>query len=94
MLLPLSLLAALAPSVLANVMILDSKNFTENIGQGKPALVEFYVAWGTVCNNLAPTYAKLGEAFAHAQDKVIIAKVDAEGAGRKISDKHGVTIWP
>lgn len=44
--------------------------------------------------NLAPTYEQLADAFSHAKDKVIIAKVDADGAGRPLGQKYDVTGYP
>ena len=44
--------------------------------------------------NLAPTYEQLADAFAHAKDKVIVAKVDADGAGKPLGQKYGVTGFP
>jgi protein disulfide-isomerase A6 len=44
--------------------------------------------------NLAPTYEQLGDAFAHAKDKVYIAKMDADGVGKDIAQKYGVTGYP
>lgn len=44
--------------------------------------------------NLAPIYEQLADAFAHAKDKVIIAKVDADGEGRPLGSKYGVTGFP
>ena len=44
--------------------------------------------------NLAPTYEQLADAFSHAKDKVIIAKVDADGEGRPLGQKYGVTGYP
>lgn len=44
--------------------------------------------------NLAPTYEQLADAFSHAKDKVSIAKVDADGAGRPLGQKYGVTGYP
>ena len=44
--------------------------------------------------NLAPVYEQLADAFAHAKDKVIVAKVDADGAGRPLGQKYGVTGFP
>ncbi len=44
--------------------------------------------------NLAPTYEQLADAFANSKDKVIIAKVDADGAGKPLGQKFGVTGFP
>ncbi|KAG5637160.1 hypothetical protein H0H81_005563 [Sphagnurus paluster] len=44
--------------------------------------------------NLAPVYEQLGDAFAHAKDKVVIAKVDADGEGKDAGKKYGVTGYP
>ena len=44
--------------------------------------------------NLAPVYEQLADAFAHAKDKVIIAKVDADGEGKPLGKEYGVTGYP
>lgn len=44
--------------------------------------------------NLAPVYEQLADAFAHAKDKVIVAKVDADGVGKPLGQKYGVTGFP
>lgn len=44
--------------------------------------------------NLAPIYEQLADAFSHAKDKVVIAKVDADGEGRPVGEKYGVTGYP
>ncbi|KAH6913118.1 disulfide-isomerase, partial [Coprinopsis sp. MPI-PUGE-AT-0042] len=84
------LVGALASLVAAsNVVELTPDNFDSVIGKGKPALVEF-----GHCKNLAPTYEELADAFAHAKDRVVIAKVDADGAGRSLGQKFGVKGFP
>lgn len=47
-----------------------------------------------ISQNLAPTYEQLADAFANSKDKVIIAKVDADGAGKPLGQKYGVTGFP
>ncbi|KAG8969234.1 hypothetical protein FRC03_003759 [Tulasnella sp. 419] len=89
-----SLLLPVVAVVASNVVELDSKNFANVIGKGKPALVEFYAPWCGHCKNLAPTYEQLADAFAHAKDKVIIAKVDADGNGKDVGKAHGVNGFP
>jgi protein disulfide-isomerase A6 len=44
--------------------------------------------------SLAPTYEQLADAFSHARDKVIVAKVDADGEGKPLGQKYGVTGFP
>ncbi|KAG1905485.1 protein disulfide isomerase [Suillus fuscotomentosus] len=94
--LSLSLLfAGLLASVSAsNVVELTPDNFDSAIGKGKPGLVEFFAPWCGHCKNLAPIYEQLGDAFAHAKSKVIVAKVDADGAGKPLGQKYGVTGYP
>jgi protein disulfide-isomerase A6 len=43
---------------------------------------------------LAPIYEQLGDAFAHAKDKVSIVKIDADGKGKDVGQKYGVTGFP
>jgi protein disulfide-isomerase A6 len=44
--------------------------------------------------NLAPIYEQLADAYTHAKDKVVIAKVDADGEGKPLGSKYGVTGFP
>lgn len=46
------------------------------------------------CKNLAPKYEQLADAFQHAKEKVIIAKVDADGEGKPLGQKFGVNGYP
>ncbi|KAG8698790.1 hypothetical protein FRC08_005698 [Ceratobasidium sp. 394] len=83
-----------APAFASNVLEVSSKNFDSIIGQGKPALVEFYAPWCGHCKNLAPVYEQLADAFSHAKDKVLIVKADADGEAKEVAGKHGVTGFP
>jgi hypothetical protein len=49
---------------------------------------------GGLSQNLAPIYEELGDAFSHAKDKVIIAKADADGAGKPLGQKYEVSGFP
>lgn len=44
--------------------------------------------------NLAPKYEELADAFSHAKGKVVVAKVDADGVGKPLGQKYGVTGFP
>ncbi|KAI9306792.1 thioredoxin-like protein [Cunninghamella echinulata] len=76
-----------------NVYVLTQKNFHKVIDGTRPALVEFYAPWCGHCKNLAPVYAELGDAYAHADDQVIIAKVDAD-EHRDLGQEFGVQGFP
>ncbi|KAJ7066967.1 protein disulfide isomerase [Mycena amicta] len=91
--LSLSLFAALVAAVAAsNVVELNPTNWDSIIGKGKPALVEFYAPWCGHCKSLAPTYEQLADAFAGKD--VVIAKIDADGEGKPLGTKYGVTGFP
>ncbi|KAG8861780.1 hypothetical protein FRB91_000023 [Serendipita sp. 411] len=57
-------------------------------------LLPTYVVLGQLLTNLAPIYEQLGDAFAHAKDKVSIIKVDADGQGKSVGAKYGVSGFP
>ncbi|KAJ3474292.1 hypothetical protein NLI96_g12540 [Meripilus lineatus] len=87
-------IVSLGSALASNVIDLTPDNFDEVIGKGKPALVEFFAPWCGHCKNLAPTYEQLADAFSHAKDKVVIAKVDADGVGKPLGSKYGVSGFP
>ncbi|KAJ7227198.1 thioredoxin-like protein [Mycena pura] len=90
-----SLFAAIISAAAAsNVLELTPTNFDSIIGQGKPGLVEFFAPWCGHCKNLAPTYEELADAFVHAKDKVVVAKVDADGEGKPLGSKYEVSGFP
>ncbi|KAL0061929.1 hypothetical protein AAF712_011213 [Marasmius tenuissimus] len=91
-----SLLVAsvIAGACASNVIDLGPDNWDQVVGKGKAGLVEFFAPWCGHCKNLAPVYEQLGDAFAHAKDKVYIAKMDADGVGKSLAGKYGVTGYP
>ncbi|KAL3472975.1 thioredoxin-like protein [Aspergillus californicus] len=91
-----SCLTLLTPLATARSAVLDliPKNFDKVVLESnKPALVEFFAPWCGHCKNLAPVFEELGQAFAHAEDKVSVAKVDAD-ANRDLGKRFGIQGFP
>lgn len=92
----MSCLAFLVGFVSAGSAVVDliPKNFDNVVlKSGKPALVEFFAPWCGHCRNLAPVYEELAQAFAHAEDKVTVAKVDAD-ENRDLGKRFGIQGFP
>ncbi|KAK1141270.1 hypothetical protein N8T08_009173 [Aspergillus melleus] len=91
-----SCLAFLVGIVTASSAVVDliPKNFDNVVlKSGKPALVEFFAPWCGHCKNLAPVYEELAQAFAHAEDKVTVGKVDAD-ENRDLGKRFGIQGFP
>jgi len=90
----LSALTVLGATASSSVVDLTPDNFDSIVlNSGKPALVEFFAPWCGHCKNLAPVYEELGANFAFAQDKVTIAKVDAD-EHKELGRRFGVQGFP
>ncbi|ORC87624.1 putative protein disulfide isomerase [Trypanosoma theileri] len=77
------------------VLDLTSANFEAHVGKSAPALVEFYAPWCGHCKNMAPEYARLGQAVkaAGATERVVVAKVDATQQ-RDLATRFNVGGYP
>jgi protein disulfide-isomerase A6 len=91
-----SSLTLLSVNAASSVIDLIPDNFDDIVlKSGKPALVEFFAPWCGHCKNLAPIYEELAASFAHAGEKVTIAKVDADenkSLGRRFDVKGYPTL--
>ncbi|KAM5561060.1 putative protein disulfide-isomerase A6 [Rosa sericea] len=75
-----------------DVVVLTEDNFEKEVGQDRPALVEFYAPWCGHCKKLAPEYEKLGASFKKAKS-VLIGKVDCD-EHKSVCGKFGVSGYP
>ena len=75
------------------VQELTAFNFDKVIG-GKFALVDFYAPYCKYCKELDPIYKELGENFAFASDRLVIAKVDVDAHGTFLSRYPAIQGYP
>ncbi|KAL5611623.1 hypothetical protein BROUX41_000794 [Berkeleyomyces rouxiae] len=76
------------------VINLAPSNFDDVVlKSGKPTLVKFFAPWCGHCKTLAPVYEELASGYEHANDKVQIAKVDAD-AERALGKRFGIQGFP
>ncbi|RKF72813.1 Protein disulfide-isomerase tigA [Golovinomyces cichoracearum] len=75
------------------VVDLTSSNFDDLVLNGKPSFIEFFAPWCGHCKALAPDWEKLAQDFAFAQDKIVIAKVDAQ-AEKSLGSRFGIQGFP
>jgi protein disulfide-isomerase-like protein len=74
------------------VQELTAKNF-DSVTAGKFALVDFYAPYCKYCVELDPIWKQLGEDFAFASDKLIIAKVDVD-AYKTFMSRYDIQGYP
>jgi len=72
---------------------LTDRDFDSVVMACKPVFVKFYSPHCLICTNLAPDWKQLGEDFAFASDKVIIAKLDVFEY-KMLGHKYGVRRFP
>lgn len=71
---------------------LNSRNFDSTI-DGRFALVDFYAPYCKYCKELDPIYKQLGEDFAFASDRLVIAKVDVNDH-KDFLNKYDIQGYP
>lgn len=67
--------------------------YDATVGKSAGVLVEYFAPWCGHCKRLAPEYEKLADAFEKKQDRVRIAKVDAD-ANKELGRRAGIRGFP
>lgn len=76
-----------------DVVVLKDSNFTDFIGSNKYVMVEFYAPWCGHCQALAPEYAAAATELKEGEEKVVLAKVDANEES-ELAQKYDVQGFP
>ncbi|KAL7591354.1 protein disulfide-isomerase like 2-1 [Lactuca sativa] len=77
----------------SNVVALTSYNFnTIVMDKTKHVLVEFYAPWCGYCQNVAPIYESLGDAFKN-EDDIVIASINAD-IYKRPAERYNVETIP
>jgi protein disulfide-isomerase-like protein len=74
------------------VQELTARNF-DSVTAGKFALVDFYAPYCKYCVELEPVWKQLGQDFAFASDKLVIAKVDVD-AHKTFMSRYDIQGYP
>lgn len=74
------------------VQELTARNF-DSVTAGKFALVDFYAPYCKYCVELEPVWKQLGESFAFASDRLVIAKVDVD-AHKTFMTRYDIQGYP
>jgi protein disulfide-isomerase A1 len=67
------------PEKQGHVFELVGKQFDEVVfDDSKDVFIEFYASWCGHCKRLKPTWDSLGDTYAHAKDRITIAKMESQ----------------
>lgn len=72
------------------IQSLTKENFSEVIGGGKPALIEFYAPWCTYCRRIAPAFQKVAEQYG---DKLSVGQVNIDDSP-ELAEKYKIELVP
>jgi len=89
----LVLLAYCLGFVSSKLVELDDIKFNELVGGEVPIFVQFCAPWSSQCRDLAQTYEALADAYEHVNDKIIIARIDADKY-KDIGKAEGIKKYP
>ena len=75
------------------VLILDDKNFDQEISKHEMLLIEFYAPWCGHCKTLEPEWNKAAEILSKRNPPLLLAKVDAT-ANNELSKRFSISGFP
>ncbi|KAL8794615.1 MAG: hypothetical protein Q9195_002811 [Heterodermia aff. obscurata] len=85
------------PAPAPSMLELTPENFDEVVlRSGKAAFVDFYMPWCKYCKELDDVYPDLIASFAHAQDRLVIVKVDVASTDERktLGSRFNIQSYP